>query len=120
MNLTTASLTLSSPSSISAKKVLATLINASYGQFWNQSITVLLTKAGNFLALYLKDSPTGEKQSDIWRFFLVLSMNHYQQFSLVSGIPSALTLDRTLLMIPSFSSEVYRSAISPEAKRSLI
>jgi hypothetical protein len=24
------------------------------------------------------------------------------------------------LMIPSFSSEVYRSAISPEAKRSLI
>jgi hypothetical protein len=83
-------------------------------------MTVLFTSAGNFLALYLKESPTGEKHKLICKFFLVLSMNHCQQLSRVSTMPSALTLDRTLFIMPSFSSEVYKSAISPEASKSLI
>jgi hypothetical protein len=54
------------------------------------------------------------------RFFLIESTNHYQQFSLVSGNPSPFTLALTLLIIASFSSKVYKSAISPEDNKSLI
>jgi len=48
--------------SISARNLEATLINASLGHSWNQSIEVQLMTPGNFLALNLNASPTGEKQ----------------------------------------------------------
>ena len=99
-----ASLTFCSPKSYYSKNLLATFIKASFGQGKNQSITVLLTKAGNCLALLLNDSPTGEKQIDICNFCLTLSIYQFQQFvlSLESILPSDLTLPRTALMISSF------------------
>lgn len=57
----TASLTSSEPSSKGSKNLEATSIKASFGHLWNQSITTLLIKAGNYLALLLKSSPFGEK-----------------------------------------------------------
>lgn len=65
MNDTTPSLTFSSPRSSFSRKRVATFKRASLGQGKNQSITVLLTKAGNCLALLLRDYPTGEKHSDM-------------------------------------------------------
>lgn len=47
-------------------------------------------------------------------------MNQPQQFSLVSGLPSALHFGLAALIYNSFSSEVYNSAISPDASKSLI
>jgi hypothetical protein len=73
---------LSYPKSSSYKKRVATFKSASLGHGKYQSITVLFTKAGNCLALLLKDSPTGEKQSDICSFCLTLSMYQFQQFVL--------------------------------------
>jgi len=65
MNLMIASLTVCYPRSYSSKNLLATFNKASLGQGKNQSITVLLMRAGNCLALLLKDYPTGEKQIDM-------------------------------------------------------
>jgi hypothetical protein len=45
----------SSPKSYFYKNLVATFNKASFGQGKNQSITVLFTKAGNCLALLLKD-----------------------------------------------------------------
>jgi hypothetical protein len=91
MNLTIASLTLwSPPKSTDSKKFLETLKRASYGHSWNQSMTVQLTKAGNYLTLLLI-SPTGEKQRAMCKFFLIASTNQFQQLSRVSNLPSALT-----------------------------
>ncbi len=89
--------------------MVATLKRASFGHGKNQSITVLLTSAGNCLALLLKDYPTGEKQIDMWSFCLTLSIYQFQQFvlSLESILPSDLTLGLTAFTISSFSSEVY-------------
>ena len=74
MNLTIFSLTSSEFKSISFKKLSATDNNASYGHGWNQSITVQLTNAGNYLALLLKLSPTGEKHNAICKFYFTLSI----------------------------------------------
>ncbi len=119
INFSTEVLTDYSPKSKGSKNDLATLYNASAGHGWNQSMTVQLTKAGNYLALLLI-SPTGEKHIDICKFFLILSTNQFQQFSLVSGLPSPLTFPLTLFIIASFSSNVYKSAISPEDNKSFI
>jgi hypothetical protein len=54
-------LTSSAPRSSFSKNLAATSIKASFGHLWNQSITTLLIKAGNYLALLLKSSPLGEK-----------------------------------------------------------
>ena len=51
-----------------------TLSNASSGQGWNQSITVELTKAGNFRDRFRKSSPTGEKQRTTCKFFRISEM----------------------------------------------
>ena len=51
MNFITASLTAGEPRSISDMNEFATDISASYGQGQNQSMTVLLTSAGNLRAL---------------------------------------------------------------------
>ena len=83
-------------------------------------MTVQLTNAGNYLALLLKESPTGEKQRAICKFCLTLSMKKFQQLSLESTLPSAFTLGLTLLMMTSFSSDVYNSATSPDDNKSLI
>ena len=113
IKLMIAFLTFSSPKSSSSKNLFATFNKASLGQGKNQSMTVELTKAGNCLALLLKLSPTGEKQSDICNFCLTLSMYQFQQLplSLESTLPSLLTLFLTALIISSFSSEVYNYAI---------
>ena len=58
--------------SISDKNLAATSTRAFLGQSWNQSMDVQLIIPGNFLALNLKASPTGEKQRAKWRFFLAL------------------------------------------------
>lgn len=55
MNLIMASLTDFYPRSSSSKNLVATFKRASFGHGKNQSITVLLTKAGNCLALLLRD-----------------------------------------------------------------
>ena len=122
MKLTIAFLTFSSPRSSSSKNFVATLNKASLGQGKYQSIMVLLTRAGNCLALLLKDYPTGEKQIDMWSFCFTLSIYQFQQLLLSreSTFPSDLTLPLTALIIYSFSSEVYNSAISPEANKSLM
>jgi hypothetical protein len=65
MNATTLFLTLSSPRSYFSRNLVATFKRASLGQGKYQSIIVLLTKAGNCLALLLKDYPTGEKHNDM-------------------------------------------------------
>jgi hypothetical protein len=67
--------------------------------------------AGNLVALCLKRSPTGEKQRDICKFLLTLSMKNFQQLSFESKIPSPLTAGLTLLTIPSISSAANKSAI---------
>jgi hypothetical protein len=103
--------------STSARNLEATDRRASSGHGWNQSITEQLIRAGNFLALFLSDSP-GEKQSAMWRFLLTLSMKNFQQLSLLSTIPSDLTAGRMLFTIPSTSSAANRSAISPDESRS--
>ena len=105
--------------STSAKNLTATESSASSGQGWNQSITVHVTRAGNFLARPLRDSPTGEKQRAICRFLLTLPMKKFQQLSFESTIPSLLTAGLTLLTIPSTSSAAKRSAISPDESKSL-
>lgn len=64
MCLPTFSLISSDGNSTSFKNLADTSIKASSGHSWNQSIEVLLIRAGNILALYLKASPTGEKQRD--------------------------------------------------------
>lgn len=104
MKLTIAFLTASSPKSSYYKNLVATLNKASFGQGKNQSMIVLLTKAGNCLALLLRDYPTGEKQIDIWSLCLTLSMYQFQQLvlSLESTFPSDLTLGLTLLIIYYF------------------
>jgi len=68
MKLTIDFLISSEPKSSSFKKFSATEYKASYGQAWNQSITVQLTNPGNLRALTLK-SPTGEKHNAICKFF---------------------------------------------------
>ena len=50
----------------------ATDSNASSGQGSNQSIVQQLTKAGNILNHFHKDSPTGDKQSTIDSLSLIL------------------------------------------------
>jgi hypothetical protein len=111
-----------SPKSYYYKNLVATLVKASLGHGKNQSITVLLTKAGNCLALLLNDSPTGEKQMDICNFCFTLSIYQFQQLvlSLESIFPYDLTFPLTALIIYYFSSEVYNSAIYPEASKSFI
>jgi len=47
-------------------------------------------------------------------------MNQFQQFSLVSGFPSPFTFGLAALIWSSFSSDVYNSAISPDASKSLM
>lgn len=113
INATIALRTASSPRSSSYKNLVATLNKASLGQGKNQSITVLLTRAGNWRALLLSDYPTGEKHIDICNFCLTLSIYQFQQFalSLESIFPSDFTLGLTVLIIYYFSSEVYNSAI---------
>jgi len=74
--------------------------------------------AGNFLALLLNPSPTGEKQRDICRFFFTLSIKNFQQLSFESKLPSPITAGLTLLTIPSISSAANKSAISPEESKS--
>ena len=106
--------------STSSRNLAATDSRASSGHGWNQSITVQLTSAGNFLDLFLNASPTGEKQRDMWRFFLTLSRKNFQQFSLLSTMPSLLTAALMLFTMPSSSSSLKRSLISPEASKSLI
>lgn len=122
IKLIMAFLTASSPKSSSSKNLVATFSKASLGQGKNQSITVLLTKAGNCLALLLSDYPTGEKQILIWSFCLTLSMYQFQQLvlSLESTFPSDFIFPLIALIISSFYSDVYNSAISPEASKSLI
>lgn len=61
MNSTIAFLYSSVPKSNSFVNFQATDKRAVNGQGQNQSITVQFTRAGNFLALCLKFSPTGEK-----------------------------------------------------------
>ncbi len=100
-------------------KVEATLIRASSGHGKNQSMVHSLNKAGNFLALPLKASPTGEKQSVICKFRFTRSMKNFQQFALLSTMPSLFTADRTLLTIYSISSSGNKSEISPELSKSL-
>jgi hypothetical protein len=81
-------------------------------------MTEQLIMAGNFLALFLSDSP-GEKQSAMCRFFLTRLMKNLQQLSLLSTMPSDLTAGLMLLTIPSTSSAANRSAISPDESKSL-
>ena len=119
MNVST-DLRSSSPISTSSRNLAATESNASSGHYVNQSITVQLIKAGNFLALFLNASPTGEKQRAICKFFLTRSMKNFQQLSLLSTKPSPLTADLTLLTICSTSSAGKRSEISPELSKSLM
>jgi hypothetical protein len=65
MNLMIAYLIAFSPRSSSSRNLVATFNKASFGQGKNQSMTVLFTRAGNCLALLLRDYPTGEKQMDM-------------------------------------------------------
>ena len=76
-------------------------------------MTVLLTKAGNCLALLLKDYPTGEKHKDICNFCLTLSIYQFQQLplSLESTFPYAFTLFLIAFIIYYFYYDVYNSAI---------
>lgn len=106
--------------STSDKNFFATSNSASSGQGWNQSITVQLIIAGNLVALYLKRSPTGEKQRDICKFLFTLSMKNFQQLSFESKIPSPLTAGLIAFTIESTSSKGNKSGISPEDNRSLI
>mmetsp|Transcript_85642 Transcript_85642/g.242537 ORF Transcript_85642/g.242537 Transcript_85642/m.242537 type:complete len:203 (-) Transcript_85642:1834-2442(-) len=106
--------------SIGAKIFSPTLKSASIGHGWNQSITVQFTSAGNLRARLRMSSPTGLKQSDMWRFLRILPMKKVQRFSGVSWMPAPLQPLRTALRMASFSSTAYRSAMSPEAKRSLM
>lgn len=55
-------------------KVLDTETKASSGHGKNQSIVHSLNKAGNFLALSLNLTPTGEKAKMMWKLSLTLSM----------------------------------------------
>jgi hypothetical protein len=55
-------------------KVLDTETKASSGHGKNQSIVHSLNKAGNFLALSLNLTPTGEKAKIMWKLSLTLSM----------------------------------------------
>ena len=71
-------------SSTSAKNLEATSIKAFLGHSWNQSIEVQLMIPGNFLALNLKASPTGEKQRAKCKFFLTLSRKKSKRTSGVS------------------------------------
>lgn len=119
MNSTIAFLTSSLGISMSSRNFYATDRSASSGQGWNQSITVQLMMAGNFLALPLKPSPTGEKQSDICKFLRTRSRKNLTQLSLLSGMPSPLTAALTLFTIPSQSSSLKRSEISPDESKSL-
>ena len=67
------SLNSSVSSSAYCRNLLATSIKASLGQGWNQSMDVELIIPGNFLALILIRSPTGEKHKTILSDFLILS-----------------------------------------------
>ena len=107
-------------SSISFKNRRDTLWSASWGQSWNQSIDVQLTRAGNFRALTRNFVPTGEKHRTTLSVLLTLSMKNFQQFSLESSIPVAFTSFLTPEIISSIWSSGNKSGISPEAKRSLI
>ena len=82
MNLMMAYLILFYPRSYSYKNLLATFKRASLGHGKNQSMTVLLTSAGNCLALLLSDYPTGEKQIDMCNFCLTFYIYQFQQFVL--------------------------------------
>mmetsp|Transcript_71404 Transcript_71404/g.190328 ORF Transcript_71404/g.190328 Transcript_71404/m.190328 type:complete len:208 (-) Transcript_71404:2784-3407(-) len=70
--------------SVSVKNLRATDNSASSGQGWNQSITVHVTKAGNLRARARIASPTGEKQIDMCKFFLMRPMKNVHRFSGVS------------------------------------
>lgn len=59
--------------SASCKNLDATSIKASLGHGWNQSTEVELIIPGNFLALTLIVSPTGEKHKITLSCFLILS-----------------------------------------------
>lgn len=50
---------------VSSMNLLLTVTRASWGQAWNQSTAVQLTRAGNFRALLLSVWPTGEKHKMI-------------------------------------------------------
>ncbi len=58
------------------KNLKATSIKASLGHGWNQSIEVELIIPGNFLALTLITSPTGEKHRITFNCFLILSKKY--------------------------------------------
>mmetsp|Transcript_146757 Transcript_146757/g.471077 ORF Transcript_146757/g.471077 Transcript_146757/m.471077 type:complete len:203 (-) Transcript_146757:7572-8180(-) len=106
--------------SMGARNFRPTLYNASIGQGWNQSMTVQFTKAGNFLARLRMASPTGLKHKDMCKFLRIRPMKYIHKFSGVSWMPAPLQPLRTPLRMASFSSLAYRSAMSPEAKRSLM
>lgn len=72
MNATIPALISSEAISTSAKNLSATDKRASYGQAWNQSITVAVMMAGNLVERDLKPSPTGEKQRAMCKFLLTL------------------------------------------------
>jgi hypothetical protein len=76
--------------SISFKNLLATSIRAFFGHSWNQSIEVQLIIPGNFLALNLKASPTGEKHRAKCKFFLTLFKKKSNKTSGVSVKPALL------------------------------
>lgn len=60
-------------------KVSDTETKASSGQGKNQSIVHSLNKAGNFLALSLNLTPTGEKAKTICKLSLTLSIKKFHK-----------------------------------------
>ena len=110
----------SSTSGTSARKRPATETRASWGQGWNQSMTVLLISAGKLRALTRSASPAGLKQSTTCRFLRTFSMKKSHSTSGLSTMPVALTSLRTELHIPSRSSGVIRSGMLPLLSRSLM
>ena len=100
------------------KKWVATDTRASLGQGWNQSTVQPEINPGNFKALFLNFSPTGEKHNTTWRLFLTRSMKNCMTFSGVGGIfeHSLFIIGINSVMISPCSSRVNKLDTNPEAK----
>ena len=108
-----------SPKSRLARNFLPTVVSASSGHGWNQSITVALTSAGNLVARVRKSTPTGEKHRQTCRFARTCEMKYLKHDWLSCGTPAALAFDATAFASPSCSSLEYRSGMYALASRSL-
>ena len=73
------------------KKAPATDCRACVGHGSNQSMTQLFTRAGKFLHLRRRSSPTGDMANTMCRFFLQRSVKAFHMASLVTSPPCEAT-----------------------------